>query len=72
MAPIAVIIAAETLDVPWIFIEGLMPLFKEPSRYNVCHGNWMSLVSAAGLTLMAMVPFGVLLVRFRAWVLSDS
>lgn len=71
IAPVAITILAETLDVPWIFIEGMMPIFKEPSRYNACHGNWMSLVTAAGLVVLAMVPFGILMIRFRAWVLSD-
>ncbi len=72
IAPVVLIIVAETLDVPWIFIEGMMPLLKEPSRYDVCHGNWLSLASAVGLTLLAMMPFSILLLRFRAWVLSDS
>lgn len=72
ITPVAIIFAAETLDVPWIYIEGVLPLFKEPSRYDICHGNWVTFATALVVAGLGMLPLGLLLVRFRAWVLSDD
>jgi ABC-type transport system involved in multi-copper enzyme maturation permease subunit len=72
ITPVALLMLTETTGIPWVFTEGLMPIFKDPSRYNTCHGNWMSVVSATFLTVAALVPLVVLLVRFRAWVLTDT